>query len=221
LEVASAAFQQAEALERENDSSKQYLYGLRGIQHAEHLRRVGQADDARRVTAANLTICERNRWAEQISQCHRVLGELDSTAGAHAPARDHFDTALTLARSISHRPTLIEALLARGRWAAKLAHADLTGGPPPASPPKAFQGHLSGLTSLPQAFSDLREALGYATDGGYRLYEADIRIALAWAHLASGSSTAAKQEATRAQTMSTNMGYHWGQVDAAEVLAHL
>jgi hypothetical protein len=165
---------------------------------------VGQADDARRVTAANLTICERNRWAEQISQCHRVLGELDSTAGAHAPARDHFDTALTLARSISHRPTLIEALLARGRWAAKLAFADLT-----------------GLYSLPQAFSDLREALGYATDGGYRLYEADSRIALAWAHLASGSSTAAKQEATRAQTLSADMGYHWGQVDAAEVLDHL
>ena len=74
---------------------------------------------------------------------------------------------------------------------------------------------------MPQAFSDLREALGYATDGGYRLYEADIRIALAWAHLASNNPTAAKQEATRAQTLSIDMGYHWGQVDAAEVLDQL
>ena len=32
---------------------------------------------------------------------------------------------------------------------------------------------------------------------------------------------AARQEATRAQTMSADMGYHWGQVDAAEVLALL
>ncbi len=226
VDEASAAFQQAEALERENDSSVQYLYSLRGIQHAEHLRRVGQADYARRVTAANLTICERNRWANTTSMCHRVLGELESAASAHATARDHFDTALTLARSISYRPALIEALLARGRWAAKLAYsADLTGGPQPSSPAKGSTGHLSGLGSLPQAFSDLREALGYATDGGYRLYEADVRVALAWAHLASGSPTAARKEARleadRAQTMSTNMGYHWGQVDAAEVLALL
>ncbi len=58
-------------------------------------------------------------------------------------------------------------------------------------------------------------------DGGYRLYEADIRIALAWAYLASHNPTAARQEATRAQTLSLDMGYHWGQVDAAELLAQL
>jgi hypothetical protein len=79
--------------------------------------------------------------------------------------------------------------------------------------------NLSGL--LAQALSDLREALGYATDSGYRIYEADSRIALAWAHLAAKDATAARQEATRAQTMSQEMGYHWGQVDAAEVLAVL
>ncbi len=221
VDEASAAFQQAEALEREIESSVQYLYSLRGIQHAEHLRRVGQADDARRVTAANLTICERNRVVSQISMCHRVLGELDADEGNHAPARDHFDTALTIARSISHRPALIEALLARGRWAAKLAYSDLTGGPQPTSPTQGSEDHLSGLNSLPQAFSDLREARGYASDGGYRIYEADSRIALAWTHLASGSPAAAKQEAVRAQTMSMDMGYHWGQLDAAELLNHL
>ncbi|MCA9957239.1 MAG: hypothetical protein KC434_21070, partial [Anaerolineales bacterium] len=188
-----------------------------------HLRRVGQADYARRVTAANLTICERNRWPDNISMCHRVLGELDADAGGAediASARDHFDTALTIARAISHRPALIEALLARGRWAAKYHAGFASDG----------SGVGAGLRPAPtsdvvlplqQAFSDLREALGYATDGGYRLYEADIRIALAWAHLASGNPAAARQEATRAQTMSPDMGYHWGQVDAAEVLALL
>jgi hypothetical protein len=64
----------------------------------------------------------------------------------------------------------------------------------------------------------LREALGYATDGGYRIYEADIRIALAWAHLADNNPTAARQEASRARTMSEEMGYQWGLVDADEVL---
>jgi hypothetical protein len=163
---------------------------------------VGQADYARRVTAANLEICERNRWSFMISMCHRVLGQLDAAEGQTAAAQTHFDTALTLARGISDRAALIEALLARGRWAARLSSPD-----------------LSGL--LTQAFSDLREALGHATDSGYRIYEADCRIALAWAHLAAQEATTAHQEATRAQTMSQEMGYHWGQVDAAEVLAAL
>ncbi|MCC6605362.1 MAG: trypsin-like peptidase domain-containing protein [Anaerolineae bacterium] len=237
VDEASAAFQQAEALERdlyEKSQGIKTLVSLRGIQHAEHLRRMGQAEYARRVTAANLTICERNRWSKDISMCHRVLGELDADAGgaaAIAAARDHFDTALTIARSISDRAVLIEALLARGRWAARLvvANPDLTGAPEGSTTTKIEPGHLSGLTTiepghlsgLPQAFSDLREALGYATDGGYRIYEADCRIALAWAYLASGNPAEAKQEASRAQTMSADMGYHWGQVDAAEILNRL
>ncbi len=74
----------------------------------------------------------------------------------------------------------------------------------PSSPAANSKGHLSGLS-----------------DGGYRIFEADIRIALAWAHLAGGNPTIARQEVTRAQTMSVDMGYHWGQVDAAEPLDHL
>jgi tetratricopeptide (TPR) repeat protein len=208
VDVAGEAFGQAEALEREIDSSVQYLYSLRGIHHAEHLRRVGQADYARRVTAANLEICEQERWPDDTSHCHRVLGQLDADEGQTAAAQTHFDTALTIARGISKRDVLIEALLARGQWAARLSSPDLTGLP-----------NLSGL--LAQAFSDLHEALGYATDSGYRIYEADSRIALAWAHLAAQEATPARQEATRAQTMSQEMGYQWGQVDAAEVLAAL
>ncbi|MCB8980267.1 MAG: trypsin-like peptidase domain-containing protein [Ardenticatenaceae bacterium] len=219
-ELASKSFEQMEDLYKEHEKEP-FGYSLPGIQHAEHLRRVGQADYARRVTAANLEILTRLRIINQISMCHRVLGELDADAGgaeAIAAARDHFDTALTIARSISFRAVLIEALLARGRWAAKLVYADLTVAPDTSTTTPIVPGHLSGLT---QAFSDLREALGYATDGGYRRYEADSRTALAWAHLASNNPAAAKQEASRAQTMSIDMGYHWGQVDATEVLALL
>ncbi|MGK7872757.1 MAG: hypothetical protein AB4426_05425 [Xenococcaceae cyanobacterium] len=42
---------------------------------------------------------------------------------------------------------------------------------------------------------------------------------MAWAHLAAGDQSAAQKEAEKAQRMSAEMGYHWGQVDAAEVLA--
>ncbi|MDP2975828.1 MAG: hypothetical protein Q8N45_06390, partial [Anaerolineales bacterium] len=87
------------------------------------------------------------------------------------------------------------------------------------------------------AFNDLNEALNTAFEGGYRIYEADIRVALAWAYIADltpgpsptlrlrsgqagrGESLAkAKAEASRALQMSAEMGYYWGKVDAEEVL---
>ena len=159
--AAGAAFVQAEALEREIDPNMLYLYATKGIQHAGHLWRAGEADYTRRVTEANLVVCERNHWAFLIGPCHRVLGDLDIEVGQLDSARAHYDTALKIARSISKRNVLIEALLARGRFNAK-------------------QGDAAS------AQGDLNEALDYATAGGYRIYEADIRIALAWMHRARG-----------------------------------
>lgn len=63
----------------------------------------------------------------------------------------------------------------------------------------------------PAAFGDLEEALGYAVEGGYRVYEADVRAALAWAHRAAGDADAARAEAARARQMSEEMGYGWGR----------
>jgi tetratricopeptide (TPR) repeat protein len=104
LDAADAAFQQAEALEQPEG----YLYSNRGIFHAEHLRLTGQADYARRVTEANLEICERNRWQDSISRSHRVLGDLGADpstssgqAGQHESARAHYDEALRIARGIT------------------------------------------------------------------------------------------------------------------------
>jgi hypothetical protein len=78
-------------------------------------------------------------------------------------------------------------------------------------------------------------------DGGYRVYEADIRVALAWAHRAvlrqaqdealdraealrqaqDEALRRAQAEARRARQMSLEMGYYWGRIDAEEVLAAL
>ncbi len=51
--------------------------------------------------------------------------------------------------------------------------------------------------------------------------EADIRIALAWAYKATNNHSSARAEADRAHRMSEDTGYHWGKVDAEEVLAEL
>jgi hypothetical protein len=58
-----------------------------------------------------------------------------------------------------------------------------------------------------------------AETGGYRIYAANIRVALA--HLRAGESGQAKEEAMRAKSMSVDIGYHWGQVDADAALAEI
>lgn len=196
LEAAGAAFQQTEALHRKNNPTVRYLCQIHGIYHADYLRRVGDAEYARQVTEANLVINERNHWLNNISRCHRILGNLDTDAGNHDSARQHYNQALKIAQSISSQDVLIETLLARGSWAARRGEVDA-------------------------AQSDLDEALNYAVTDGYRIYEADIRVGLAWMYLAAGNPAKAQSEAERAQRMSVEMGYHWGQVDAAEVLAAL
>jgi tetratricopeptide (TPR) repeat protein len=193
---AAAAFTEAEALLRRSEPGKKFLYSLPGIYHADHLRRTGHPEKARQVTEVNLEICERNRWRDTLSQVHRLLGELAAEAGQDGEAREHFRRALELARSISHRTVLIEALAARGRWLARRGEAVA-------------------------ARRDLEEGLGYANSGGYRILEVDLRVGLAWANLQEGNHPAARQEADLAMSMSREMGYHWGKVDSQEVLAAL
>lgn len=197
LKKASRHFREAEALEKEYDFSKSYLYSQRGIRHADHLRRRGEAEYALKITQANQEICERNHWPDDMSRCHRVLADLFADAGQQEKARESYGKALNLARSTSNRMILIEALMCRGRWYAKI------------------------MNDSAAASSDLAEALEYARAGGYRLYEADIRIALAWAFLAAGNVNRARDQVEYALQMSQDMGYYWGIVDAKEVLAKL
>lgn len=197
LDASRAVYERAEQLERIISPARQYLSSLRGVQYADHLRRTRNPTLSREVTMENLRIVERNKWSRNISQCHRVLGDLEAETGQHENAYQHYSEALRIAQGISRRDALIEALLARGRWAAR---------------------HLCDAQA---AFGDLYEALGYATDGGYRIYEADLRVASAWAHLASEDLVASHAEAEHARRMSERMGYYWGQVDAEEVLEAL
>jgi len=204
MEDANANFQEAESLEQ-----KSFLYVRVGILHADYLMRAKDVSYAKKVTTTNLEICKRNNWVSHISMCYRVLGDLDADTGNQTSAREHYESALKIARGISYQKALIEALLGRGRFYAKTSEVFKT-------------------SEVSQAFNDLNEALGYAVEGEYRIYEAYIRVALAWAYLALSHRTSevsekkqAKAEAERALQMSKEMGYHWGQVDAEEVLEEI
>lgn len=194
LESASTTFQKVETWLKAD--SVPYLYSLPGIWHATHLERTGKAPYARQITEVNLRFAKSEPAVADMSRCHRLLAHLDSHDGHHDSAQLYYNEAVKIARSISERAVLIEALLARGCW-------------------RASQKQVA------PAHNDLDEALNYALDGGYRIYEADIRIGLAWAHLAGGDVSTAQAQAEKAWSISEEMGYYWGQVDAKEVLEKL
>jgi tetratricopeptide (TPR) repeat protein len=209
LDTSREIFSKSESLDKEIYSNEnQLLTSDFGVMHSSHLQRTGNHEYAHRTAVANLEICTQARFISQVSQCYRVLGDLDSNSGDHASARAHYESALKIAQGISDRAVLIEALLARGRFFAKY------------------------MKDANTAFSDLNEALGYCVDGGYRIYEADVRVALAWAYLADltpgpsptgrgESLEKAKQSAERALQMSNEMSYYWGKVDAKEILERI
>jgi tetratricopeptide (TPR) repeat protein len=194
LQEATHSFERADMLEQELGRPEEYMYRRRGTFHADHLRRVGNFAYARLVTEANLIICQRNSFRADLSLSHRLLGDLDAEAGMHDQAHSHYDAALALARMIQMPLVIIEVLLARGRWYARHRH------------------------DVPNALNDLHEALSYAVEGEYHIYELDVRVGMAWAHLREGNLSQAAAEAERAKSESVRMGYYWGEIDANELL---
>ncbi|MEB3356424.1 MAG: hypothetical protein VKK04_06835 [Synechococcales bacterium] len=202
LEATKKIFKKLEDDQRALEPDKPCLYRSRGTFQADYLRRTGQLQRAKAVAEANLKISRDRRWLERESRCHRILGDIEAEAGKVSEARAYYNEALRIARSISHRPILIETLRAQGLFLAHQAELD-------------------------ESRNDLAEALGYATKGGYRINEANIHVSLAWLLLkeaelypdqAQEKRSQARAEAERSLRMSDSMGYYWGKVDAKEVL---
>lgn len=192
LDCASLMYRKAEVLER-RISRANHLHQRNGVQHADHLRRVGKSFRARRITEKNLELCTHANLSPYAASCNRLLGDLEAAAEDYASALYHYDEATKMVRTMTRRDVLIEVLLGRGSYYARQGEAE-------------------------PAHSDLAEALGHATSGGYRIFEVDTRVALAWAHLATDNTLAARAEAERARRVSTEMSYYWGEVNAKEIL---
>ena len=195
-EEALVIFQRALASQKEQEKEVAYLYSWRGVNYGKYLPRAGSVAEGRELAEANLEDCRRAGWLNTVSRCLWVLADLYALDPADRTAGPRYDESVEIARGVAHRLVLLEALTARGRWAAR-------------------QGQAAA------AHVDLNEALEYAYAGEYRILEADIHVGLAWAHHRSGADETARREAERAEAMSDEMDYHWGKVDAQEVLAAL
>ena len=193
LSAAESAFQQASALQQAFNPSQPLLYSLEGIWYADFLLRVGKIAQAKALTEANLAQCEQNRWVKSLSQCRRILGDLAAKVGEDSQVAQHYGEALRIAQEVGHSPTLLEALAARGLWAAKCGQTEI-------------------------ALQDLETGLQLACSGDYRIFEVQLRLGLAHLQLALGKSPEA--QARYAQHLSATMGYHWGIVDATAILNH-
>lgn len=191
LEEATRLFEQATAMYAK--PSDELGPSERFVNCPQHLRLTGNIDAARRLAIQYLELALDRHYVKFAASCNRVLGDLASDTGDQAAARHHYDLALQTVRGTSDRKVLIETLCARGAW-------------------------LVERGDLVEARDNLHEALDDAIRGGYRLFEADTRIALAKLALTSAGIDLARKEAEHALKMSSEIGYYWGRTRAERVI---
>lgn len=197
LNTAKSDFHQAETIQRRKYQGMPYLTSIKGIKYATCMYRGGEFEEARKRAEYYLKSAENEHLDLEISNCHRLLGDIDANGNKYENANLHYDEAIKKARNGSSRILLVESLTSRGRFVAR------------------------AMRNAQTAFCDLNEALALAIVSDYRINEADTRSAIAWAHLIAGNPQAAKDEAERAKQMSAQVGYHWGIIDSEEVLQKL
>ena len=195
LDVADNFFEQAKELQRQIDFNYDinHLYSWRGIWYVEYLIRLGDLAYAQAIAEENLDICQKKKWFNLIGKCHRIIGDITAAREQNDSAGEHYDMALKIARRVNRKDSLIEALIARGKWSLR-------------------------WDEIKSAKNDLNEALNYSLSSSYHLYELDIRLALAWLDFKQGNPIEAKSNAEWVNTISKNINYHWGQVDSAKLL---
>jgi tetratricopeptide (TPR) repeat protein len=188
LEIAERTFKDADKVQR-RVAPDSLMYGMND--YIDYLRRTGKISVTRRLIKIRQEVFA--DYSDEQSMTYRLLGDLESGAKRQENARRYYDEAVKIARLISRRDVLIEALLARGQWANRNGKLDL-------------------------ARNDLGDALGLARSSGYRLFEADARLGLAWTSLATRELSQCRHQAGSAQQMSEEMEYYWGQESARNLL---
>jgi hypothetical protein len=154
------------------------LQGVSPARYAEILFQMGQVSEGRKI-AAELTAS--TSPIPMRSMAHRILAVLDNRL-TEGERQKHFDEAVRLARMMSRREVLIEALVWRGCWSASAGSQEM-------------------------ARADLEQALSYSIGGGYRMFEGLARLGLAALQKRKGMTDAAAQETAAAENVLMAAGY--------------
>jgi tetratricopeptide (TPR) repeat protein len=194
MDTAAKAFGEANVIENRSVSTGDDLYGLRGIQWAEHLLRTGQTSRARTLTTRNREISESESWQENVARCEWILGWLDAAGGDWRSAHRHLDQA--------------EATFTRGHMIQELARVHLT----------RAACHF-GESHFERALDACERALDLAAPRNYRLIHADGLVLRARIALARGDAAAGRNDAESALQIAEPCEYAWAGRDACEVLA--
>jgi tetratricopeptide (TPR) repeat protein len=99
---------QADELQLKIDGDR--LYSLIGVNYADFLISLKRIDEAFELTRANLEICQKKKWINDISSCRRCLGAIERIKGNHKGAEDHLQKAIEIARKVGVQDFEIEAL---------------------------------------------------------------------------------------------------------------
>lgn len=187
-------FKEADELQVKIDPDSDLLYSLRGVFYADFLVSIQRIDEAFELTKANLEICQRNSWPDNISRCHRLLGAIERIKGNHKEAEAHLQSALEIARKIGMPVLEIEALLEFGRL-------DLD--------TKKYE----------DAIHKAEDVLKLCARTGFKLYEPEAELILAKVYLAQRDPNQAKTFATSAYEKANSMHYCIVETEAANLLA--
>jgi len=194
IDTAGKAFAKANAIQNRIDPDGDDLYGMLGIQWAEHLLRTGETNRARKLTTRNREICQRNSWQQDLARCEWMLGWLDAAGNHWHSAHRHLNDA--------------ETTFTRGHMIHDLARVHLT----------RSACHF-GEAHLDLALAACERALDLAAPRNYRLIHADGLVLRARIALARGDATTARNDAESALQIAEPCEYAWAERDACEILA--
>lgn len=194
VRAADAGFTEANGIENNRDPDGADPFSLRGVHWAEYLLRTGADDDAERLTQANRSICERNRWRDDQARCDWILGWVAERSGDQDEAVSHRERA----RAVFDRGHMIHDL-------AGLLVTEATA--------------LVGMGRMDDAKAACGRALNLAAPRGYRLVQADALNVRAKIQLAQDDHSSARDDAEAALQLCESTGYAWGERDALRLLA--
>ncbi len=193
-EEANNWFRQADELKRKISGNR--LHSWIGVFYADFFISMKRIDEAFELTKQNLEICQKNNWLNDISRCHRCLGDIERIKGNHKESENHLQNAIEIAHKVGMPELEIETLFESSRL-----HLDM-------------ERHKD-------AIRDANEVLKICVRTGFKFYEPETEVILAEAYLSLNNFKQAEKFAHLAYEKAIAMHYRWSEGDAAHLLGEI